>query len=184
MRKNPTTFQTICSEFYRAFVRDTRADGSAYYKLQDDCPDWMRTAVIDAHNVLDVPPLDWVYEHCRSIVGSLEDHDDPDADDLVHEIADGLVDTYTSARTSWIALRLEFASLVDEAESEGLISEGATFADRIGVAQYMALERMTGVLLVACKSAADDRDLKLEDDHECDDACTLDHDAMRDLGIK
>lgn len=152
-----TAFQTIATEFYKAFEQRTRTDGAKFYSIRDGSPEWMRTLVHDVHDALDVGPNDWCYEHTRMIASNLTDVEDPD-EDTVHEIADGLVDVYTSALTAWASMRLEYAALADEAQTEGLVAENATYVQLLTSAQYIALQRMTDTIVAALKEQADERD--------------------------
>lgn len=146
-----TTFQSVASEFYKAFTRD---NPRGVWTL-DGAPDWMRDVVFEAHyNAL---PCDWRYEHCRALVGQIEDYESADdAGEASHEIADGLVDVYNAALYRWLADVSGAADACDEAETE--LGDGGTMVARIQRGQYMMLFQMAGALIFAIESEAARRD--------------------------
>jgi hypothetical protein len=154
-----SAFQTVATEFYKAFTRD---NPRKVWTLVDSAPEWMRAAMHDAHfdgRLAD----DWIYEHARMIVDALSERESVDVDEQ-HAICDGLVDIYTSALCSWLGDNARNAALVDEAQSEGLVAPDATLEQRLQSAQYMALTYIVGALVSAIEAQAEARDL--DDDSE------------------
>lgn len=82
------------------FKVDYRTDGTRYWRLTDDAPDWMQEAVYAAHD--DELPDDWRYAMCAGIWSELQTYDG-DLDDFVHEVADGLTPVYYYDVIQWLA---------------------------------------------------------------------------------
>lgn len=159
-----TLFQIFATEFLNAFTND---NPRKVWCLKDDAPEWMRDAIRDAHFDGRMPD-DWIYEHARAIVSQLADLEAPDGD-TQHEICDGLVDVYTSDLTAWLALHTGNVELCDEAQREGLTTEGATLVQRIQAAQYMALTYICGALVGAIESHAAEADQDVSSCGKCGD---------------
>lgn len=155
-----TTFQTVATEFYKAFTRENPRE---VWALVESAPKWMYDAMVDAHFDGRLPD-DWIYEHARLIIGELSERESPDGDD-VHEICDSLVDIYTSALASWLGDNARNVELCDEAQREGLLAADATMEQRIQAAQYMALTHIAGALLSAIEAQASERaDVRADED--------------------
>lgn len=163
-------FQTVATEFYKAFTQD---NPRKVWSLRDDAPQWMTDAIREAHFDGRLPD-DWIFEHARLIVGELADREDPGGDDH-HEICDGLVDIYTSALCSWIGDNARNASLVDEAQSEGLLAPDATLDQRIQAAQYIALTYICGALQSALDEQVSAREPEWYAAHDCPQCDPVDH---------
>lgn len=124
-----------------------RYNGEPFTTLADGAPDWLYEACREAH--CGEVPNDWRWDACRSICEQLVERcgfagvSDPLSDDDVwHEVADGLVDVYTSDRLRWLADNLERVALVDEAHDEYGWSTDQGVAGLIGTAQYLTLRDM------------------------------------------
>lgn len=159
------TFQTAAKAFSDSFKTFTRHDGSRYVSLVEDAPGWMREAVYEVHQ--DRGPNDWVYEHCSYLVERIAECDRAlDVDSC--EIADALVDVYTTNLTAWLASHPDNVALCDEAVSEGLIEADAPMARRIAVAQYMFLDRACAILTSAIETADPGEDINESEAETCD----------------
>ena len=164
-KKKPTlsTFQTVLTELAEAFTRDNRADGTAFTKLRDKCPTWLKgsSVMLAIHSAVDDRlPDDWIYESTASIASTMTGYSADNAEDMresVHEIADGMVDVYTSARMEWLASNVRNVQLCDDACSE-LGCEGSNLVSRVGIGQYLALERIASAIIGACDAEADNRE--------------------------
>ena len=163
-KKKPTlsTFQTVLTELAEAFTRDNRADGTAFTKLRDKCPPWLKgsSVMLTIHSAVDDRlPDDWIYSSAYSIAQAMTGYSADNAEDMrdnVHEIADGMVDVYTTDRTAWLASHLYNLQLCDDACAE-LGCEGSDITNRIGVGQYYALERIASAIVEACDEEATTR---------------------------
>jgi uncharacterized protein YfiM (DUF2279 family) len=99
-----TTFHDACKSLSSSLVKEERDNGSAYYALQSDCPDWFRSAVMLAHD--GELPNDSRYELIREALSSLSDNCYDDADsarDDAAEIALQLLPVYTGELLQWFA---------------------------------------------------------------------------------
>jgi len=168
MMATKTQFETVLAEVETNMIRDTRVDGTTYYKFADDAPEWLQGSDVSlaCHKALDDRfPDDWVYEQMAAIAEDLGDRDVADADDArdaMGEIADSLVDVYNADRTKWLASNLNNAFLCDDAAEE-LGDPGDTFK-RIAQGQYVAIERI-GYALIDCIT----EEAELRDDSEEDE---------------
>lgn len=129
--------------------------------LRDDAPSWMTCAVRAAHDALGGRlPGDWEYAACEGVADALVDLAPADADAArasAHDVADGLVDVYNSARSEWLADDLRNATLVDEAcFGLGVSADADTFT-RIGLGQYLAYERIASAIIDAVEVESDRR---------------------------
>lgn len=120
-------------------------------KLRDDAPEWVHDAVREAHD--GEWPDDWRYETCAAIFDCVHD----EVGDS-HAIADSLVDIYTGARFAWLAGNINRQSYVDEAQDEGIAGDRASISERVGMGQYLCIERMAAIILQAIEDNAEDPD--------------------------
>lgn len=161
-KSKPTTFAKLSTEFYKAFVRKTRDDKTVFYSLVEGSPEWMTDAVRAAHEALDGRfPDDWTYDACHTILSTLDDYGCVDGDvarENMHEIADGAVDVYNTARYAWLAMHTGNADLCDEAVSELGGDPEASIADRIGLGQYLAYTRIGEALIGAITEQVEAQD--------------------------
>ncbi len=164
-----TTFQIVLAEFAGAFESAKRdSSGEKFYRLQEGCPSWLKDSTVmrDVHEALDGRlPDDWTYEHTMRCAGSLDEHDPEDAEaarEAMHEVCDGLVDDYSSARYQWLAAHGGNAALVDEG-CEELSCETGDITERIGIGQYYALCRIANAVIDACEVEAGERDENAEE---------------------
>jgi hypothetical protein len=158
------TFSTVLAEMAEAFEQSKRDDGKTFYKLKDDAPEWLKGSdvMLKIHSALDDRfPDDWVYETAWAIAENLTGYDDANADDAndqLHEVADGLVDVYNSDRARWLALHLNNALLCDEAAEESGTPIDVDMFSRIGAGQHLAIERIGYALITAVDAELDERD--------------------------
>lgn len=103
----------VASEALRHFQTRYRADGDPYVCLADDAPDWVHDLVREAHGHM--PPDDWRYKAISAALSCLAERPGEDLDELRHEYADGMTDTYSADRLRWLASHLDRTDYVDEA---------------------------------------------------------------------
>jgi hypothetical protein len=160
-------FHNVVAELAKAFEHAKRPDGSSYTRMKEGgrawvAGRWAKDLMLNVHQGLDGRlPDDWVYEHTKLITWDLMNHQREDADsarDDQHEICDGLVDVYNSARSEWLASHLGNAAIVDEACSDLDVAADADIFTRIGIGQYVALERIFAAVVDACETEAQRRD--------------------------
>jgi hypothetical protein len=114
-----TTFHDACKTFSSSFVKKERENGSVYYALHSDCPDWFRSAVMLAHD--GELPNDSRYELIREALSSLSDNCYDDADsarDDAAEIALQLLPVYTGELLHWFAEHPARLQDCDDAKEE------------------------------------------------------------------
>ena len=148
-------------ELSDAFVCATRDSGAIFTKRKDNCAPWINSDLMyEIHAALDSRlPDDWTYESVASIASNLNICDDADdAREQSHEVCDGLVDIYNSARYAWLASNGHNADLCDEAASEFGSNTETSIADRIGQGQFLALTRLCEAVISAVETEAEDRE--------------------------
>lgn len=162
-RTRETPFLLALRDLAGAFVAGPtqRENEETITTLRDGSPEWMRDAVYAAHDALGYGlPNDWCYAACSEVASSLADHAPVDADaarEASHEVADGAVDVYHSARTKWLADHHANVSLVDQACEELGVASDASIYDRIATGQHGAYLSIVEALISACDSEAHSR---------------------------
>ncbi|HEV2310777.1 MAG TPA: hypothetical protein VGU73_09645 [Acidimicrobiia bacterium] len=148
----------MTTNFARYFTTGTRESGKTFTKLTDDAPEWLKTAVREAHQ--GTLPNDWIYAECRAAVEAVDsgalDVEDEDDDD-VHNHADAQVDVYTQELFQWAAdfcLTDTFSAAEEEAENMGY-GEDDDVSKRLAAIQYAALRHIADTMKQACKATAD-----------------------------
>jgi len=132
------------------FCTRKRGKGPAavsFVTLRASHPEWLQDAVYAAHGG-DLPN-DWTYAECLAAVEGIDSGDL--TEDNLGEYADGRVDIYTSARFEWASAH--FATIDDDRVQE-LCAPETSIADRIGVAQYIAIEAIASTMLAAAREVA------------------------------
>lgn len=154
MTTTKTTFRLVAEELSAAFEHN---------QIKSNAPDWLQGSdvMLAIHKAVDDRmPDDWVYESTASIAETLTGYDFDDADEArehIHEIADGMVDVYNADRTAWLGSHLLNAYLCDEATKESGTADTDMF-QRIGLGQYLALDRIGQELVNQIEAEADSRE--------------------------
>lgn len=113
------TFFDACKAFFSSFSKEEREDGSSFYVLSADSPEWMRDAVRFSHD--GELPNDSRYELIRDALSSLCDNCYEDADSAredAAEIALSLLPTYTGDLLTWFSDRPSRLQDCDDAREE------------------------------------------------------------------
>jgi len=139
------TAVTRARDLAEAFTTD---NPRKVWALRDDAPQWMEEAIHDAHNAIGLTmPDDWAYATLANIADELASRamDTVDIRDDLHEIADSLVDIYTSELTAWLHTCPVAAACIDDAADE----YGPIHSVVSGIArgQYAAIYAMATSLL-------------------------------------
>jgi hypothetical protein len=134
------------SQHFEARKRD---NGETFYTLKDDAPEWLLSAVRDAHQ--GDAPDDWTWNECRAAADAIDDGilDELDDDD-VHDHADTRTEIYTRKLFQWAAdmcLSSTYANAEDEAND--LVGDKATIEDRLRTIQYCAIRAIATTILQA-----------------------------------
>ena len=113
------TFSHACKLFSASFSKKERDDGSSFWALSVDSPEWMRTAIMLAHDG------EWSndsrYDLIREAVSSLSDNLYDDADSAredAAEIALSLLPVYTGDLLAWFSDRPARLQDCDDAREE------------------------------------------------------------------
>lgn len=113
------SFSAACSLFSSSFEKKERDDRSIYYALQADSPEWLKNAVMVAHD--GEWPNDSRYELIREALSSLSDncYDDAESarDDSL-EIASQLLPCHTAELLEWFAVLPARLQDCDDAREE------------------------------------------------------------------
>jgi hypothetical protein len=99
----------------KMFCSATRTDGSVYWLLTGDAPEWLRDAVYQAHD--GERPNDWRFETCADIWNILQEalHYGTDLDEVCAQAADRLTPVYTSEQLAWFQDDTSRVNWIDEA---------------------------------------------------------------------
>jgi hypothetical protein len=143
------SFSDYAKELADAFISDKRTNGDTFYKLADKRPDWIDSEFTQRiHSALDERfPCDWVYSSMASIadtLGGYTHHNADEAREDVFEIADGLVDVYTSDLMGWLQ-NGHNRGLVEMANDE--MGQPADIEDQAKQGQYYGLSQIAGALI-------------------------------------
>lgn len=93
--------QTPLFIFANAFEPRTRDDGSTFWAIRGDAPEWVRDIVFDAHD--GAFPNDWRYDKIADLAHDIGQVSDPDDIDAV-QWADGAVDVYNADLIQWLSI--------------------------------------------------------------------------------
>lgn len=154
-----STTPTLNPSLAHHFVIANRADGKPYAYLADDCPDWLREAVRDAHD--GESPNDWRYWVARRIVDDLTGVDAPDADFLddhseVYQVADRIADaetTYTRDVLEWAAENLSRTGYYEDWLNEHGMEPAHTPVEGLRIAMFHAIYGMVTTIADAIVTA-------------------------------
>jgi hypothetical protein len=118
------SFSAAANLLSSSFEKKTRDDGSSFWSLSSGSPDWLRSAVMLAHE--DEAPNDSRYELIRDAAVALSDQsceDEDEAREALYELAVDLVPSYTGQLLTWFAERPARLSDCDEALQDGRVGE-------------------------------------------------------------
>lgn len=101
------TIQTIAGEALSFFVTKYR-DGTPFWTISDNSPDWLRTLVYAAHG--EFIPDDWRYNFIHRALNSIDDDGD--------EATAPEPDVYTHELTGWLHSRADRYGYCDTAQEE------------------------------------------------------------------
>lgn len=131
-------------KFANYFQNGARDGGSQFVKMTDDAPEWLVTAVHEAHGS-DLPN-DWIYAECQAIAYAIDDGSVQSEDDL-HMHADGRVEVYTQPLFQWMADMCHsdtYALAQDEVADSG--DPSPDMVKQASAIQYYAVRRIATVI--------------------------------------
>lgn len=141
------TFSAAADLFSSSLERRTREDGSSYWDLRSDSPDWLRSAVREAHE--GELPNDSRYELIRDAAVVLSDgsfSDEDEAREALYELSEDLCPLSSYELLQWFSAHLSRLSDCDEAlEETG--SSVSSVADALGLGYRRAAESVLSVLI-------------------------------------
>lgn len=150
---------TTVPDLSHHFVTGERANGDLYLYLTDDCPGWLREAVLDAHD--DEVPNDWRHDVAHQIVRGLTGEHAPEVDwvDDYIEVYN-LADTITHRETTWTSDVLRWAGenitrvgYYDVWLENGNADPATNPVDGLKCAMFQAIHEMTQTLAEAIRQA-------------------------------
>lgn len=113
------SFSDACKAFSSSFIKKERDDGSKFFSLQDDSPEWFRSAVKLAHD--GELPNDSRYDLIKNALSGLSDNLYDDADSAredAAEIALSLLPTCTGELIEWFFARPSRLQDCDDAKED------------------------------------------------------------------
>lgn len=139
------------------FYRITTGDGGSSWALTDTAPEWLRDAVQEMHD--DETPNSWRWDTAHDLAVTLDEAIEYGAAlaDWPAEVADQITDIYYSDLAAWLAGDHTRSAYVEEAVEIMPMQPGEppNLWEWVRLGQYLALERMAGILLDAYRMAAD-----------------------------
>jgi hypothetical protein len=130
-----------------SFEKREREDGSSYWALRSGSPEWLRSAVMLAHE--DEMPSDSRYELIRSAALALSESsfsDEEDARDALYELSQDLCSLSSYELLQWFSANLSRLSDCDEAlEETG--SHVESVSDALDLGYRRAAESVLSVLI-------------------------------------
>jgi hypothetical protein len=142
------TFSRAAAELSGSFVSQTRSDESSYVCLGSDSPEWMKTAVMLAHD--GESPNDGRYELIRWAAVALSEQqcsDSDEANEALLELSRDLVPAQTAQLLSWFSENLSRLGDCDEAAEEQNLPEQLTVTDLLSLGYQRAAESVLSILI-------------------------------------
>ena len=146
------TREALARQLADSFTTATRDNGETFTKCKGGTPQWIKDAIQAAHN--DVLPNDWIYATCSAVADDLADRDPDEWEDFTFEIADSLVDVYTTHLTRWLHEFPWAHSVCDEA-CEELGMENPDTLKRISLGQFYTIRAIAEELIRAIEEEAE-----------------------------
>lgn len=106
------TIQELAKEASQYMTTDKRPDGSTFWKTADNCPEWVKDMIHDAHG--DMMPDDYRYRWVGYALEAFQNYDNPE--DALDDISP---DVYNYDLLQWCASNLHRMAYVDEAMENG-----------------------------------------------------------------
>lgn len=141
------TFSAAADLLSSSFEKRTREDGSSFWALRAGSPDWLRSAVREAHE--DELPNDSRYELIRDAAVALSEgsfSDEEEAREALYELALDLIPTYTGELLSWFAAHPSRLSDCDQAAEDGRLSAISSY-ELLSEGYRLAAENVLSVLI-------------------------------------
>lgn len=135
------------------FETRRRTNGETYTCLKDDAPEWLRDAVMEAHD--DESPNDWRYDKCLGIVETIAMCDEVNEDTAYELNLEGLVDVYTSELTRWLTDYIGRLDIVDEVRSDWGFDDDTPMFVILQGAQRYTIEHMAHFIVTAMLESED-----------------------------
>lgn len=141
------SFSAAADLLSSSFEKREREDGSSYWALRSDSPEWLRSVVMLAHE--DELPNDSRYELIRDAALALSESsfsDEEDARDALYELAADLSQLSSYELLQWYSAHLSRLSDCDEAlEERG--SSVSSVSDALELGYRRAAESVLSVLI-------------------------------------
>ena len=132
-------------QFSATFERRERDNGELFVCLADNKKDWMKNAVMAAHNVCNIGPNDSTYEMIEKVIDHLANAEPKDADEAYDALREIESDIYTHDLLRWLGSSVYNVEYLETA----VVEYGAT--DGFQMAQYAALQEIgTAVIDSIC----------------------------------
>jgi len=167
-----TRFSLALSQLLSSFERSSRDDGSEFLKLSSISPDWMRHAVMAAHD--EELPNDSRYRLIRDCLQALSDDGVESQEEALEaslELSLDLIPTSTGELLQWFSQIPRRLGDCDEALSQERVSELTTY-EILSEGFRLAAEEVISSLADSLEDAADslfnpdtDCELLLSDSH-------------------
>lgn len=159
------SFSRAAAELSGSFISQTRSDGSSYTCLGSGSLDWVRTAVMLAHD--GESPNDGRYELIRWAAVALSEQqlsDSEEANEALRELSQDLVPAQTAKLLDWFSENLSRLGDCDDAAEELGLSEQLTVTDLLSLGYQRAAE---SVLSILASEIEENRLSVFDPDYDC-----------------
>jgi len=153
--KQVTRFSAALSQLLSSFERSSRSDGSQFWTLSADSPEWMTEAVRAAHD--EELPNDSRYELIRDCLQALSDDGVQSLEDALNdstELSVDLVPTFTGELLQWFSEMPRRLGDCDEALHQERVSELSSY-EILSEGFRLAAEEVISSLADSLEDAAD-----------------------------
>ena len=126
--------------------QSTREDGSQFFALHEEAPDWMREALFACHD--DEHPNDWRYSTVKQLAESLSEFAyAEEAREHTGDLADNLNVMSHHKLFTWYADCPSRASYVDQYKSDFGAEASEDVMSDLSLGYWYAIEQMLGILV-------------------------------------
>ena len=126
--------------------QSTREDGSQFFALHEDAPDWMREALFACHD--DEHPNDWRFSTVKQLAESLSQYAyAEEAREHTAELADDMSTMSHYQLFMWYADCPSRASYVDQYKGDFGTEASEDVMSDLSLGYWYAIEQMLGILI-------------------------------------
>jgi hypothetical protein len=142
-----TARQIKADELMTFFVFKKRNDGSEFYSLIDNAPEYLTELVHNAHN--DFMPDDYKYEFIYDALDIIRDYED---EDYYYEGLDNYTECHTAKLLTWLASNINRMNYLEDVINNMFPAGNVKIFDALMGAQYTEREEVLNSVLSSIDS--------------------------------